>query len=260
MDRTQGDPDWVVLRPWLQVPSNCIAPRALVEQLLRVEAGKLIPPSPGTTAQVLATLCPGADRFGSWNPARPVRVGTLNYWNPNRGNVLVNPAYGFTYDPLAPYNPATVGALVPYDPANPEAWIGGSSGAPNGGRGFYADLEGNELPNAPRLTANIGSQYTFFLEGGDWELTFRGDYYFQSKSFGRVYNTEFDRLRAWDNMNVAVMLTRPESGLSFQLYVKNLFKKMPITGFFVNSDDNGLTTNVFTPDPRIIGFNASMKF
>lgn len=259
MDRTQGDPDWVVLRPWLQVPSNCIAPRALVEQILKTNAGGLIPKTVGESAQILSSLCPGGDRYGSWNPARPVRVGTLNFWNPARGNALLNPAYGITYDPLAPYNPDTVGALVPYDPANPEAWIG-ASGAPNGGRGFYADLEGNELPNAPRLTANIGSQYTFFLEGGDWELTFRGDYYFQSKSFGRVYNTEFDRLRAWDNMNVAVMLTRPESGLSFQLYVKNLFKKTPITGFFVNSDDNGLTTNVFTPDPRIIGFNASLKF
>ncbi|WP_255211527.1 TonB-dependent receptor domain-containing protein [Sphingopyxis granuli] len=260
MDRTQGDPDWVVLRPWLQVPSNCIVPRAYVEQVLKMNEGGLIPKGPAESALILASLCPGGDRYGSWNPARPTRVGTLNYWNPARGNALVNPAYGFTYDPLAPYNPDTVGALVPYDPANPEAWIGGASGAPNGGRGFYADLEGNELPNAPRLTANIGSQYTFFLEEGDWELTFRGDYYFQSKSFGRVYNTEFDRLRAWDNMNVAVMLTRPESGLSFQLYVKNLFKKTPITGFFVNSDDNGLTTNVFTPDPRIIGFNASMKF
>ena len=28
MNRTQGDEDWVLLRPWLQAPSNCIAPRA----------------------------------------------------------------------------------------------------------------------------------------------------------------------------------------------------------------------------------------
>ncbi len=33
MNRTQGDPDWVVLRPWLQVPSNCIAPRSIVERI-----------------------------------------------------------------------------------------------------------------------------------------------------------------------------------------------------------------------------------
>lgn len=260
MDRTQGDPDWVVLRPWLQVPSNCIAPRALVEQILKVDAGTVIRPLSAVTAQTLSTLCPGGDRYGSWNPSRPIKISQLNFWNPARGNALIYPPYGFTYDPLAPYDPTKVGALVPYDPANPDAWIGQTSGAPNGGRGFYAQLEGNELPNAPRLTMNVGAQYTVPLDRGDWELTFRGDYYRQSKSFGRVYNTEFDRLRAWDNMNMAVTLVRRETDLTFQLYVKNVFKKMPITGFFVNSDDNGLTTNVFTPDPRIIGFSAGMKF
>src|SRR3546814_20064556 len=74
----------------------------------------------------------------------------------------------------------------------------------NGGRGFFADLGGNELPNSPRLTFNLGAQYTAFIDGGDWELTFRGDYYRQSKSFARVYNTEYDRLKAWDNLNLAV--------------------------------------------------------
>ena len=229
MNRTQGDPDWVVVRPWLQVPSNCIAPRALVEKVLS---------RPIAAETALATLCPGADRIGTWDPSRPTKG--LNY----------AALYGVTYNPLAPYNPATVGL-----PINQ-----GGSGAPNGGRGFYADLGGNELPNAPRWSMNVGAQYTFFLDNDDWELTFRGDYYRQSSSYGRIYNTAFDRLRAWDNVNVAVTLSRPESGLTFQLYAKNLFDKTPITGFFVNSDDTGLTTNVFTLDPRIIGFNASVKF
>lgn len=246
MNRTQGNPDWVVLRPWLQVPSNCIAPKALVEQIL----------IKGGDALVLSTLCPGGDRYGSWNPSRETKVPSLNYWKP-----FPQSLYGmFTYDPLAPYDPTKVGAIVPYDPANPDAWIGGTSGAPNGGRGFYAPLEGNEMPNAPRLTVNIGAQYSFLLDKGDWELTFRGDYYRKSKSFGRVYNSEFDRLRAWDNVNIAVTLARPQSDLAFQLYVKNLFNKVPLTGYHVNSDDNGLTTNVFTPDPRIIGFSGALKF
>lgn len=229
MNRTQGDPDWVVLRPWLQVPSNCVAPRAIVEKVLSI-------PSLAPTA--LGSLCPGADRIGSWNPART--ANGPNFWQ----------LYGVTYNPLAPYNPATIGL-----PINQ-----GGSGAPNGGRGFYADLTGNELPNSPRLTGNIGAQYTFFLEDDDWELTFRGDYYRQSKSYGRIYNTAFDRLRGWDNFNAAVTLARPASGFELQLYVKNMFNKTPITGFFVNSDDTGLTTNVFTPDPRIIGFNTTVRF
>ena len=110
------------------------------------------------------------------------------------------------------------------------------------------------------LTFNIGAQYTFFIEGGDWELTFRGDYYRQSKSYARIYNTTYDRLKAWDNANLAVTLTRPESGFAMQLYVKNLVDDAPITDFFTNADDTGLSTNVFTMDPRIIGFSVTKKF
>lgn len=230
MNRTQGNADWVVLRPWIQVPSNCVAPRALVERILTG--------NPAFRAIALSTLCPGSNRIGSFNPAKP------------GGTVPLHTLYGFTYDPLAPYNPATVGLPLSQ----------GGSGAPNGGRGFYADLGGNELPNSPRWTANIGAQYTFFIDGGNWELTFRGDYYRQSKSFARIYNTEYDRLKAWDNANLAVTLARPASDLTFQFYVKNVFNDTPITDFFTNSDDTGLTTNVFTLDPRIFGFSVSKRF
>ena len=94
----------------------------------------------------------------------------------------------------------------------------------------------------------------------DWQLTLRGDYYRQAKSYARVFNTEYDRLRSWDNANLAITLERPESGFAMQLYVKNLFNDTPITNTFTNSDDTGLSTNIFTLDPRIIGFNVSKKF
>src|SRR5690606_32041240 len=128
---------------------------------------------------------------------------------------------------------------VTYDPA-----VDG----PNQGRGFYADLGGNELPNSPHWTFNIGAQYTIPVD--DWELTLRGDYYRQGKSWARVYNTAIDRLRYWDNTNMSIVPERPVDGLAFQLYVKNLFENTPITDAFIHSDDSGLTTNAFTLDPR----------
>jgi iron complex outermembrane recepter protein len=229
MDRTQGNSDWVVLRPWLQAPSNCIAPRVFVEKVLR---------SPAALQNLaLSALCPGSNRLGSYNPGFP---GGTPYYT----------LMGFTYDPSAPYNPATVGLNINQ----------GGSGAPNGGRGFAADLSGNELPNSPHFTFNVGAQYTFFLDGGNWELTFRSDYYRQSKSYARIYNTEYDRLKGWDNVNAAVTLSRPSSDLVFQLYVKNLFNDAPITDFFTNADDTGLSANIFTLDPRIIGFSMSKRF
>ncbi len=215
MNRTQGNDDWILVRPWLQIPSNCIAPKRHVETVFNSPLGQFL------GLQALSALCGGTKGMGTFNPAIP-------------DVVRLDQFFGFTYNPL--------------------------TDAPNGGRGFYADLEGNELPNAPRTTINVGAQYTFFLDGGDWELTFRGDYYRQSSSFARVYNTQYDRLKGWDNANLAVTLERPKDDLVFQFYMKNVFNKTPITDFFTNSDDAGLSTNVFTTDPRIFGFSVSKKF
>ncbi|AMG74949.1 TonB-dependent receptor [Sphingopyxis granuli] len=210
MNRTQGNPDWVLVKPWLQVASNCIAPRSLVEEIVNHRTGLFNVGPEG----VIFPLC-GASWQGDY------RAGSF------LGQIM-----GITYDP--------------------------TTDAPNQGRGFEADLGGNELPNAPHWTVNLGAQYT--LPVNDWEFTLRGDYYRQGKSWARVYNTAIDRLKSWDNANVSLTVERPDSGLAFQFYVKNLFNKTPITDAFLNSDDSGLTTNVFTLDPRIIGFSIAKKF
>ncbi|WP_444932328.1 TonB-dependent receptor [Microbulbifer sp. SSSA002] len=208
MDRTQGNEGWVLVRPSIQVPSNCIAPVEYVEASLLV--GHPFP---------LWSLCAGSSQYGSFSPEID---GTR--WDQILG--------------LAPYNPLT--------------------DAPNGGRGFAADLSGNELPNAPRLTMNLGLQHTIPIDS--WDLTLRADYYRQSESYARVYNTEYDRLKAWSNLNASVSLSNPNSDLYMQLYVKNIFDDAPITDMFTNSDDSGLTTNVFTLEPRIVGFSVSKGF
>lgn len=216
MNRTQGNPDWVVVRPWMQQASNCVAPTAYVARIL--EYVHTDPFGNNTAPTVLNNFCSSKFFFlgGQLLP----------------GGDLAE-ALGFTYDP--------------------------AKDGPNGGQGFFADLSGNELPNAPRLTFNFGVQYTFFLNN-DWDLTLRGDYYRQSKSWARVYNTANDRLRAWDNTNLSITLNRPQSDLTFQFYVKNVFNDTPITDAFINSDDSGLTTNIFTLDPRIVGFSIRKGF
>jgi len=209
MNRTQGNDDWMVIKPVPQLASNCIAPKAVVEKV----------------------------------------VNSFIFTNENALS-YIGPLCGGSY--LGNYKPGGLNSLltgVVYDPA---------TDAPNQGRGFYADLGGNELPNAPHWTFNIGAQYT--LPIGEWGFTLRGDYYRQDKSWARAYNTVNDRLKAWDNANLSLTVDRPESGLAFQLYVKNVFNKTPITDAFINSDDSGLTTNVFTLDPRIIGFSIMKNF
>ena len=131
--------------------------------------------------------------------------------------------------------------------------------APNGGAGFYDDLGGNELPNSPHWTVSVGGQYTQELPGG-WSATFRADHYWQGKSFARVYNTEYDRLRSWTNTNFSLWVEQPDWGLTMEVYLKNAFNKSPITDAFLNSDDSGLTTNVFTLDPRLVGVSIRKSF
>ena len=211
MNRTQGNKDWMVLRPWLQVPSNCIAPTKYVEKILSTPNG--------LEWNALSALCGGSARSGSFTPAIP-------------SNFKFNEMYGFTYNPF--------------------------TDAPNAGKGFAADLSGNELPNAPRWTANIGAQYTWFV--GSWETTLRADYYRQADSYFRVYNTDYDRIKGWGNANLTVSIENVETGLSIGAYVKNVFDDDSIVDAFTNSDDSMLTTNVFILDPRIYGFSLTKSF
>jgi len=121
-------------------------------------------------------------------------------------------------------------------------------------------LGGNELPNSPHWTANIGAQYGWDVLDG-WRATVRGDAYWQSQSWARVYNADpYDKLHGWYNVNLSVWLERPEDDLKIEFYAKNLLDKTPITDSFLNSDDTGLTTNVFVLDPRLIGLSIRKGF
>ena len=213
INRTQGNPDYTLAKAWLQLPSNCVVPTAVAEQVLQ--------DSPNVVQGQYWQICGGL------------------------GGLLGAPALF----PL-PTDPATGQA---YDVANyPEL---------NGGAGLKADLSGNELPNAPHWTANIGAQYGIDLFRNQWRATLRGDVYWQSDSYHRVYNFEpYDRLKGWHNVNLAVRMERPEDGLALELYAKNLIDDTPITDAFLNSDDTGLTTNVFVLDPRLIGFSITKTF
>ncbi len=209
MNRTQGDPNYTLVKPWMQLPSNCVVPTHVVESWANLNAGLQ----------------------GYWGMCGGLKGLTEAF----AGSRVPDPKFGGTR-----YNPMNY----------PEI---------NGGAGIRADLGGNELPNAPHWTANFGIQNTWSVSD-DWDVTLRGDAYWQGKSWARVYNyAPYDRLRDWTNFNLSLRVDGPED-LTFEAYVKNVFNSTPITDAFLNSDDTGLTTNVFTLDPRIIGFSIAKKF
>ena len=149
-------------------------------------------------------------------------------------------------------------------PAATAAFLANNTGLFNYANGFSiegvaADLSGKELPNSPHWTTSVGAQYTFELSGG-WSATLRGDYYRQSQQFARVYNTEYDRLKAWDNGNITLKFDKPEWGVSIDAYVKNIGNKIPIIDAYTTDDSSGLFTNVITAEPRLYGIAISKSW
>jgi len=80
------------------------------------------------------------------------------------------------------------------------------------------------------------------------------------RTWARVFNDDpYDRIRGYTNVNLALILT-DTSGWQVMGYVKNIFDTTAITGDFLNSDDSGLTTNIFLTDPRLFGVRVTKHF
>ena len=226
-DRTAGNPDWYLLKPFPSNTSNCILPISI----------------PLTT--------------GSINPSPNGDMACMAY------KAHVDPVTGVPYVPVEPGEPVLnkYGTPILDSIGNPNLAYRGfdPSTAPNNGEGFFKDLSGNEMPNAPPWTASFGAQYSMPLST-DWAGTLRGDFYWQSNSYWRVFNDNaYDQLHGYTNFNLTLILTN-QSGWQVMLYDKNVFNTTAITGAFLNSDDSGLTTNVFLTDPKLIGIRVTKNW
>jgi iron complex outermembrane receptor protein len=235
MDRTAGMPGWMVVKPFPTEASNCILPTYVVAALLTEE------------------------NIGGGTP-----VGGGNYEAVGANSYACEVAYTAHLDPVTelPYvaNPPGgqgVNACTPLC-AIPPDYPGFNPLTPayNNGEGFAKNLAGHALPNAPPLTVSLGGEYSMPVSE-DWVATFRSDFYWQADSWARIFNDNpYDRIDGYTNVNVALILT---SANSWQVmgYVKNVFNVTAITGDFLNSDDSGLTTNVFLTDPRLYGIRVT---
>jgi len=232
MDRTDQahHPDWVVVKPFANQASNCIVPAYVV--LVALQGGAAQTPA-------TALLC-------GWSYS--------NGWDPLTGLPFVaNPTVDHSGLPLPP------NGYPGFDPISPTATNNGAGPAPNNGQGFDKDLSGNELPNAPHFTLSFSAEYSVPVTS-DWAATLHGDFYHQSDSFARVFNDDpYDKIRGYSNVNLALILTNT-NGWQILGYLKNVFNTTAITGDFLNSDDTGLTTNVFLTDPRLFGVRVTKNF
>ncbi len=249
MDRADvaNHPGWMVVKPFVTQASNCILPIYVVATIL-----KAYPPGEAAGTSSVPGACSTAYGDGldpvTQNPYKnsgpPVFPTDYNQTGLN----LTNPGPYAGFDPIS------------NDPnVDPNTVNNGLGLAPNNGQGFAKDLSGHELPNAPHFTASLSGEYTVPISE-DWAATLHGDFYWQSQSWARIFNDRpYDKIRGYSTTNVALILTSA-SGWQVMGYVKNIFDVTTITGDFLNSDDSGLTTNVFLTDPRLFGVRVTKNW
>jgi len=127
------------------------------------------------------------------------------------------------------------------------------------GDGVEADLDGNELRNAPENTVNLGAQYTWPL--GRTELAARVDYYWQDSMWGREYNRDpVDKIGSFDVWNAQATLSAADGSWYVQAFVKNIENDDATVGMFVSDPASGLFTNVFLIEPRLYGLALGYNF
>ena len=242
MDRTAGMPGWTVVKPFPTEASNCILPDYVIATLITEQAvwlGFVTPPDHGAALGATSSAC-GEAYAQHLDPATE-----LPY--------VANPPFGKLENYTGPGNPP--GGTLPsgypgFDPTQP---------AINNGEGFAKDLSGHQLPNAPHFTVSLTADYTMPVSE-DWAATLHSDFYWQSQSMARIFNDRpYDKIRGYSTSNLALILTGA-SGWQVIGYLKNVFNVTAVTGDFLNSDDSGLTTNVFLTDPRLYGVRVTKNF
>ncbi len=258
MDRTAGRSDWIVMKPFVTEASNCVLPDYVVASMVGV----------GGQGNGYASAC-GIAYHGGFDPV-PANTGAIYvynngspYWIDTGDDSQTHQSY-----PYATFNNSGISypgfdplAGTPDDPYKGQNTYNGHDygSAPNNGAGFAKPLGGNELPNAPHFTASLSADYTLPLSE-DWAATVHSDFYWQSQSWARVFNDRpYDKLRGYSNVNLALILTSAQ-GWQVMGYLKNVFDTTAITGDFLNSDDSGLTTNVFLTDPRLFGVRVTKNW
>jgi outer membrane receptor protein involved in Fe transport len=214
----------------------------------------------------LATEISGGESLDVFNRAQGDPSWTLIH-DPFNGQACLAPTAFFTAPVMGIIN-AAPGALggacsvggsaigLSANNANPALrTIEGAGPAPGGG----VFLDGNELPNAPEWTISFGLEYTWAL-GGGWEATARGDYFRQGESFMRIFNTDADRLDAYENVNLLFRVAQPERGLAIEAFVQNATDEVAITDAYLTDDSSGLFRNIFLTEPRVFGLRVSAEY
>lgn len=218
LDRTNGRSDLVVLSQ-LGSGANCVvSAQGYAAVLGTIAAGTR---NPSTGMPIVSAGATNGICSGQLAPlAGLLRVPDVSYTN-ELGETV------------------TVGGLTPF-------------------AGDSVNLSGKSIPNSPDSTLNIGAEYTWDSLGRSaWDLSARADYYLQSDSFARVWNTQTDELESWSNVNLSLRLSNTDHNFYVEVFGKNVTDEEVITGQSLGDDSAGLATNIFLTEPATYGITVA---
>ena len=123
--------------------------------------------------------------------------------------------------------------------------------------GVPADLDGNQLPAAPRHSIRLGLAYTWFGRMGS--LTARWGYYWQDKSYARIFNRPGDTIDSWSQHNASLAFTTANGGWTIKAWIRNIGDEDNVTDHYLHANEGaGPYRNYFLTEPRIYG--ATLRF
>ena len=120
-------------------------------------------------------------------------------------------------------------------------------------------LKGNELPNAPQFSVNVGVGYTWPLDNG-MDLEANTNYYWQDEFYTRIFNAPNDTVESWDVWNATLTLYSADRSWFAGLWGMNLMNDDYITGQALGDQNVGLATNQFLLEPRTYGLSVGYHF
>jgi iron complex outermembrane receptor protein len=125
--------------------------------------------------------------------------------------------------------------------------------------GAFFQVNGNQLPNAPKRTLKLAAEYVYQTEG-DWLLTPRVDFYSQSSFFSREFNTTADAVDGWEQLDLTFAVANEQMPWDVTFFVKNALDDDSITFLETNSNLVGSFKSAFLIDPRIFGAALHVEF
>ena len=205
MDRTAGNSDWIVVKPFVTAASNCILPTYVVAAEILEE---------GEGGGLFYHIC------GDAYNAHLDPVSNQPY--------MANPTGNGASGPIPQVIPASIRSarLRPTTARDQFRTMARAS----------TKIEWQQTAKCTALH-RVVRRAIFVPITPDWAGTLRGDYYWQDYSWARVFNDNpYDRLRGYTNVNLTLIFTN-QNGWQVMLYDKNMFNTTAITGDFLNSDD-----------------------